>query len=392
MIRGWRGHILPTGLGASLLLAGAFVLGCHAYPCVKYSPTYREHGPRGDMQACRATVEVFFATDRAETGATQPHLHFGVERSPALTYGVADVTVPMPHCRGRWFDGAVDWGRNPANSVVLQSAQVLDADRKRVAPADFLAALHERVALSADGEVLIYVHGYAATFEDATRDAAQIAHDTDFDGAVIAYSWPTQGLLLSYLVDATNADWTVPYFVDLLEMLIADEKVQRIHILGHSMGCRIVARGIRDLMAGRGSVEGHVAADPPLGQIILAAADIDGEIFERDYMPHLVHAGERTTIYISEADWALGGSQRLHKYARLGQGVFPELDLAVAQRLEVIDVTPFDKGLVGHFYYARSPRVLADIALVLAGDLSDAEQTDEQRRRLKRNFFYRMQP
>jgi len=41
---------------------------------------------------------------------------------------------------------------------------------------------------------------------DAVRRTAQIAHDTDFDGVAIAYSWPTQGWLLACLIDATAVD------------------------------------------------------------------------------------------------------------------------------------------------------------------------------------------
>lgn len=49
---------------------------------------------------------------------------------------------------------------------------------------------------------------------DAVRRTAQIAHDTDFDGVAVAYSWPTQGWLLACLIDATAVDTGLVGHVD----------------------------------------------------------------------------------------------------------------------------------------------------------------------------------
>src|SRR3546814_10771158 len=54
------------------------------------------------------------------------------------------------------------------------------------------------------GRVLLYVHGYRENFNTTSKDAAQIARMTGFDGPIIEYSWPSQGKILSYVVDETN--------------------------------------------------------------------------------------------------------------------------------------------------------------------------------------------
>lgn len=382
-------------LVALLLLVA--LAGCQPYPCQRFVPSLTVPTARGDFTGRFANVRLLFATDRAPTGLHDPRLAFGVDRSPAPTYGTCSVTVPIPHCRGRVQESWFAWMRRPHRDVVLKEVAILDpaepaAYVKMEPPAGFVAALREQITLSPRREVLIFVHGYAVTFEDSARIMAQVVHDTEFAGVPILYSWPTQGLLLSYLVDESNSEWTVPYFEQLLELVTQMPEVEHVHVLAHSMGTRVVARGIRDLMAQRGLATTQ-PAHPPLDQLILAAADIDAEIFERDYVPALLQAAGRTTIYVSEADWALGGSQRLHKYSRLGQGPLSRLTLEELRRIDVVDVTPFDKGLVGHFYYSQSPRVLDDIRSILSRPGARGQVEEEKyRRRLRRDFLYRMLP
>jgi esterase/lipase superfamily enzyme len=127
---------------------------------------------------------------------------------------------------------------------------------------------------------------------------------------------------------------------------------------------------------------------------------MDAEIFERDYVPAILQASRRTTIYISARDWLLGMSLRLNGYFRLGQTDLPNLELEAMRRIDVIDVTEFDQDLFRHFYYAESPRVLEDLAAVLDTCASPLRlATDEQptnpeqeklERRLQRNFYYKM--
>jgi len=136
--------------------------------------------------------------------------------------------------------------------------------------------------------------------------------------------------------------------------------------------------------------------------VIFAAADIDAEIFERDYVPFVLAAAKRTTIYVSTRDVALGLSLQLNGYFRLGQGDLPNVDLEAMRRMDVVDVTAFDQDFLGHFYYAECPRVLDDLAAVLqtpgvaAGEPTSQplvnHEDDKFRRRLQRTFFYRMQP
>ncbi len=83
-------------------------------------------------------------------------------------------------------------------------------------------------------------------------------------------------------------------------------------------------------------------------------------------------AGQRLTIYVSAPDWALGGSQRLHKYGRLGQFGPTSNGAPWLKHVDVIDATAVDKGVGGHVYYGSSSTFLEDLNGVLRGELPDA--------------------
>ena len=46
---------------------------------------------------------------------------------------------------------------------------------------------------------MVFIHGFNVPFEDAIYRTAQLAHDLDFDGAPILYSWPSRGTMLGYV-------------------------------------------------------------------------------------------------------------------------------------------------------------------------------------------------
>ncbi|RMF78775.1 MAG: alpha/beta hydrolase [Planctomycetota bacterium] len=338
---------------AAIIVAGAFCAGCAPYPYERFTP--RVAPALGELRDDHALIHVYYATDRAPTGDDDPYLYYGAERRDDLHYGVAVVSIPADHGRGRLEQPLFGAARRAARDVALL----------RVDPMDDRAALEQRLKAALDQSpqrcVLVYVHGFNTLMGDSARRGAQIAHDIEFAGPVVLYSWPTQGWLLSYLVDASNVEWTAPHLAEFLRMLRAQEGVERIHLLAHSMGCRVLCRAVERLS--------NAAADeePMFDQIVLAAADVDAQLFERDYLPALSHAARRVTAYVSRADWALGSSRWLHKYPRLGLDGPPEIPTRTPAPFDVIDATRVDKGPVGHYYFGNSPDVLRDLAGVLAG-------------------------
>lgn len=349
----FRAHtrLAPQRLATAFALSVGWLLllGCGpAYPYVPFPP--RVTPALGELREGHASIDVLYATDRRHTGSDEPGLFYGIDRSNEVSLGRCEVSIPRDHGRGRLTPPGLLEKPDPRKHVLLTG---VDPPIDETA---FLDLLKTRARLSPRHEVLVFIHGYAVTFADAARRTGQLAHDTRLDGVPVAYSWPAQGFLSSYLVDRENADWTVPHLVELLRSLAATPELERVHLMAHSMGSRVLSDALREFA--RGVADGE---PPAFHQIVLAAADMDSEIFARDYVPGYLRCSRRLTLYVSGADWALGGSQRLHRYRRLGQGVPRELLESWRDRVDVVDVTREDRGYIGHLYYGNSPRVLSDL-------------------------------
>ncbi len=232
------------------------------------------------------------------------------------------------------------------------------------------------------GRVLLYVHGYRETFETTSKDAAQIARMTGFDGPVIEYSWPSQGKVLGYGVDETNMYHDVRNFRDFLRSLADKAWVKEIVIVSHSLGARLVipAIGSADRLSRRAERTGNIS------NIILASPDIDRETFERDIVeevlaPDRVALGRRITVYASLKDKALAVSRAVHGYPRLGSPYcfdpFEAADLkakGLPERcypreisgLTVVDTTEVSRGSTGHSNFLRSAVACRDFIDVIA--------------------------
>ena len=232
------------------------------------------------------------------------------------------------------------------------------------------------------GRVLLYVHGYRETFETTSKDAAQIARMTGFDGPIVEYSWPSQGEVLKYAVDETNMYHDVRNFRDFLRSLADKPWVKEIVIVSHSLGARLVipAIGSADRLSRRAERTGNIS------NIILASPDIDRETFERDIVdevlaPDRVALGRRITVYTSLKDKALALSRAVHGYPRLGSPYcfdpFQAADLrakglpercypAAVPGLTVIDTTDVSRGSSGHSNFLRSAAACRDFIDVIA--------------------------
>jgi esterase/lipase superfamily enzyme len=232
------------------------------------------------------------------------------------------------------------------------------------------------------GRVLLYVHGYRETFETTSKDAAQIARMTGFDGPVIEYSWASQGEVLSYAVDETNMYHDVRNFRDFLKTLAERPWVKEIVVVSHSLGARLVIPAIAYVDRTSSSADSS-----NISNVILASPDIDRETFERDIEEEVLSArrvanNRRITIYVSQADKALAASRALHGYPRLGSpycfNPFEAADLqakglparcytAAISGLTVVDTTDVSRTTAGHSNFLRSAVACRDFVDVVAG-------------------------
>jgi esterase/lipase superfamily enzyme len=190
------------------------------------------------------------------------------------------------------------------------------------------------------------------TFENAARRTAQMAYDLKFPGAPVFYSWPSKGGLFKYTVDETNVAWTVPHLKQFLLDVAQKSDATAVNLIAHSMGSRAMSAALRELTF-------ELSDEAALfHQVVLAAPDIDAEVFRRDIAPAITQTARRVTLYASSNDQALQASKQVHGYPRAGDS---GEDLVVIPGIDTIDVSAVDTSLVGHSYYGASDSILADI-------------------------------
>lgn len=296
-----------------------------------------------EAEAC--AIEVYFATNRQPAGPGEAW--FSADPATGLTQGVARVTIPVArHRLGRleqrpWWK---PWGdkADPRRYVVLHDVEALSG-------AKFLA----RLAADAEARagLLVFLHGYNVSFEAAARRAAQLASDLNFPGRVVLFSWPSRGTLLGYSADEERALLSAHGLRELLASLQGGSW-QKLHLLAHSMGNRVVLHGLAD----------GDWPTPRLDQVMFVAADVYTDLF-RQRFPTIAGRGARYTSYASRHDRALFFSSLLHRAERVGA-----IDVApfTIEGLETVDASAVDTGLLGlgHGYFAEQRSVLTDIGLL----------------------------
>ena len=297
-----------------------------------------------------ATVDVFYATDRARSGHPEPVRFYNGQRG-TLELGVASVTIPHSHTPGVLEAPSIwrfEFRANPAKHVVLQSVEPVDSD-------DFFGRMQSEFQSRAQREALVFVHGYNVTFDAAARRAAQLAYDMSYPGVPILYSWPSRGRPQGYVADTAVVRLSARRLTGFLDDVVERSGAEVIHLVAHSMGNRALTDAL-ELMALR---RGATLGDPPVfGQVVFAAPDVDAGLF-RAMLPTIRPLAQRLTLYASEEDWALTVSRKLHgdvPRAGLG-GRFTLRD----PRVDSIDMSELGDDMLAHSYFADDSSALADM-------------------------------
>src|SRR3989344_8004121 len=171
------------------------------------------------------TYEISYVTDRSSPDAddVKKGLSFGKRRGP-VSYGMATVTVPnlASILVGEKSAAGVTEKFDPNKHFTIQRLDTLSASA-------FLARVRAATVGAKPNDVLVYVHGYLNDFNAALFRAAQIKHDLEFPGLVVAYSLPSQGTAAGYTLDEANVEWSAHNFRKFLKELTARAGQARVH-------------------------------------------------------------------------------------------------------------------------------------------------------------------
>ena len=273
----------------------------------------------------------------------------------AAHYALTTVNVPAGHEPGR-IETASFGSPNRNDDFAILARRPLDEEAFRN---EIAAHLSGRVGSNRD--VLLFVHGFNTGLDEARFRLAQIVTDGGFNGVAVLFTWPSKGSLFGYGSDREAATASRDALERTLQDLASIPDVGRIHVLAHSMGAWIAMEALRE-----NAIAGHPDLDGHLGDIILAAPDIDLAVF-RTQMARL-GSYAHVSVFAAANDRALTLSGILAERPRLGSidPSTPEGRAAIeGLGVHVIDVSHDSVGWIGHATYASAPKVIQGIGAEL---------------------------
>jgi len=208
---------------------------------------------------------------------------------------------------------------------------------------------------AANSDVVLFVHGFNMSFDESLEITLRMVERTGLQAIPVAYSWPSQATFSDYGVDYDRNEWTIDHLKDFIEDLVnALPEGKVLHIVAHSMGNRAVLEALAhiDLPQRR------------LGQLVMIAPDVDAEIFKDLVLRS--GAFPRTTLYVSNHDWALRAAGWLRPGApRAGDA---RKQYVVIKGMDTIDASPLKAGIVGHSVAEYSQLMFDDLGAVLRNE------------------------
>ncbi len=305
-------------------------------------------------------MRLLVATNRKSDGVDGA---YGATRTYQMSYQSIAMSIPPGHLTGEieWPEGA---NGDPARTFVTRDRTGLDETA-------FRAAVRRQAGKS--GEVLVFIHGFNTLYPEAVFRMAQIGADSNFDGASILFSWPSEGDVTGYLRDRESANFSRDQLERFLLLLAATPGVRKINLLAHSMGNWLAVETLR-----QAKMKGDPEFGGKLGQVILAAPDIDSQVFQSQ----IEVIGKRNppiVVFVSRNDRALalsgriyGGIPRVGAVALDDPKVKAGIDRAGLTVIDLTDVKSADS--LNHGAFAQSPPIIQRIGRQLQGALGGEDK------------------
>lgn len=316
-----------------------------------------------DAQTDWDVVPVFYGTDRARAD-TPKRVAYGSDRAHRLELGRALVTIPkvhqVPNIERPWVITipylqitVFQQEEDPKLHFTVQEMRALSRE-------EFLDLVRQRLARSNafKDQAVVFIHGYNNEFDYALYRTAQMAYDLKFDGAPFLYSWPSGGGVASYGYDRDSSVQAEPYLREFLDLVVRETGAKSVSIVAHSMGNLPLLQVLRDL----------APSMPPgvkLNQIILAAPDVDRDVFQ-NLARNLTAIGQGVTLYASANDRAMSAARRVAGGIPRAGDVPPDGPV-IMSGIDTIDVTQTSTDVLAlnHSTYAENSALLNDIGLLL---------------------------
>lgn len=323
-------------------------------------------GCMGGLDGMSASTGSMFGASDTQAGRTTPIFVASTRKVDSRVSGetVADggahyalslVSVPPGHQAGA-MEAPTFGAPNPAKHFAVVGGRGLEPEDFRLQVATYLSG---RVGSNRD--ILLYVHGFNTSLDEARFRLAQLVNDGRFGGVAVLFTWPSQSNMFSYVSDKESATASRDALQKLMRDLSQVEGVGRVHVLAHSMGAWLAMEALREnAIAGSRNLNGR------LGDVMLAAPDIDLSVF-RQQLTRI--PGANISIFVSSHDRALSLSSSLAgarpRVGALDPGSSRDRAELAKFGVKVYDLSSESTGFIGHSIYGDVPQVVRTIGAQL---------------------------
>jgi len=339
---------------------------------------------------------ILFATDRSPATEEDPEKYYRNDRGQVVRLGLAEIqfgkkeftwdfarSISMLKSRTEEYPVKIssvdEWGiMGSTIPYWFDMSLIGEGKRPPDATDKFADDINSQLAVSKKRHVYIYVHGYKVVYENPVLVSAELWHFLGYDGAFIAYAWPSTPSKFAYIKDSDTSSGYARNLRLLLEFVAERTDADEIHVIGYSNGTRLVTRAMEQLaLIHDGESADEIWEQLHLRNVILVGSDLDRGVFGSYVADGLLNVTKHLSIYMSPYDKALGVSQFLTRRQRLGQlwgGKGGEIHPLARQALidfrdqisfiNVSDAEGSGKGN-GHGYFRSSPWASSDILMTM---------------------------
>jgi esterase/lipase superfamily enzyme len=271
---------------------------------------------------------IYYATDRKEGPRSRGNATYVGDYAGQVSYGLIKLQIPENRVAG-----------SEISDDVIKKVEPIPYD-------NFVKSLQDQAAKP----LIVWIHGYRPSFDLGAIHCAQLAHDLNIDADILSFDWTSSGSSLGYTRDLLQIPHSTKHLVNLLKTVSNDVKPQRIIVVAHSLGCRLVCLALHKLYSDPN------AKNLKLDQVIFLAPNVDREEFNEDFKSELESLVNRITIYVASDDNVLLLAKLLYNVDSIGlaEHFSPDTNLDEIQtflyykkqlpdKIDLVDVSFFSK-------------------------------------------------
>ena len=270
---------------------------------------------------------------------------FGTSRSLTLSYGAYQISVPKMVRAGYFTYPQIS--TNPKRAYnILSSKNIANAEKFNK------AVVSETFTARKTDEVTIFVHGFNSNFEKTVFRVAKIDADFETKATTLLYAWPSAIELGLYLHDMDSAAFARDGLEELLSGL-ANSKVKKITLVGHSMGASIIVETLRQI-----SFKGDKRILNKIEGVALLSADMAVDLFV-EYINDIKDLPQPFVIYSSNKDNVLRDFANFFHDGKERLGNITDFSPLAGLEVIVIDSSNIHDTMDSyHMAAASSPRMI----------------------------------